>query len=430
MVSLSRHRARTATLSNGITVLGIENPTADIVAARCFFRGGLRLEARERAGIGHLVASTMTKGTQYDSAHAIAEQVESVGASLGTEAATDYFLLSFKTVGGDFERILKLSAEILRSPTFPTSEVELERRLTLRAIEAQRERPFSVAYDRLQCLLYGEHPYGFPAMGWTETVSQLSRDDLVAYHRQALRPDRLTIAWAGRLAFADAIAALERTFGDWHAEDNPLPDPEATVPEFQPELGVTLQDTQQAIVMLGYAAPPVSSPDYAALKVITTYLGSGMSSRLFVELREKRGLAYEVSAFYPTRLDRSQFVTYMGTAPQNAGIALEGLHQECDRLCQEVLDADELATTKSKLLGQYALSKQTNSQLAQVYGWYETLGLGADYDERFVQAIEAVTAEDVQRVAQGYLNVPAVSLLGSEEAAALVRDRMTQLLSP
>ncbi|MGA7933046.1 MAG: insulinase family protein, partial [Kovacikia sp.] len=161
---------------------------------------------------------------------------------------------------------------------------------------------------------------------------------------------------------------------------------------------------------------PPTLQDYAALKLLNNYLGNGLSSRLFVELREKRGLAYEVSAFYPTRLDPAQFVVYMGTAPENTAIALKGLQVEVDRLRTNALIPEELQSAKNKILGQYALGKQTNSQIAQIFGWYETLGLGIEFDVRFQEQIAAVTLEAAQESALKYLTEPYVSLVGPETA--------------
>jgi predicted Zn-dependent peptidase len=135
-----------------------------------------------------------------------------------------------------------------------------------------------------------------------------------------------------------------------------------------------------------------------------------------VELREKRGLAYEVSAFYPTRLEDSQFIAYIGTASQNTATALAGLRHECERLATVAITYEELQICQSKLLGQYALGKQTNSQIAQIYGWYEVMGLGLEFDRQFVEAIAAVTIADVQHVAQKYLTSPAISVVGSADA--------------
>jgi predicted Zn-dependent peptidase len=136
-----------------------------------------------------------------------------------------------------------------------------------------------------------------------------------------------------------------------------------------------------------------------------------------VELREKQGLAYEVAALYPTRLDPASFVVYLGTAPENGAIALENLQAELHRLCTTPLSSDELQVAKNKILGQYSLGKQTNGQIAQVFGWYETLGLGVDFDQQFQQDIEAATVEKCQEVACRYFQDPFVSLVGP--AAAL-----------
>jgi predicted Zn-dependent peptidase len=205
-------------------------------------------------------------------------------------------------------------------------------------------------------------------------------------------------------------------FGDWSIPPVGMPTLHLPTIVPQPQQAVALQDTQQAIVMLGHLAASVQENDYMALKLLNTYLGNGLSSRLFVELREKRGLAYEVSAFYPTRLDLSQFVVYMGTSPENAAIARDGLQQEVERLCTTPLTPDELQASKNKLLGQYALGKQTNAQIAQTFGWYETLGLGIEFDLEFQEAIAAVTAEAAQSVAQRYFGEPYVSLVGPEMA--------------
>jgi zinc protease len=404
-------------LSNGITVLAVENPAADIVAARFFLRAGGRYEAADKAGISHLLSAVITKGTERLSSQEIAERVESVGASLGADSAADYFLMSLKTVAADFEEMLDLMAEIMRSPSFPEEEVDLERRQAVQGIRSMQEQPFSVANAQLRRTMFQDHPYAMSSLGTEETASHLSREDLLEYHKTFFRPDNLVISVAGRMAPERAIALLEQYFGDWQVPQGkqgivPLPSLDLPKVAAQPERVVTVQDTQQAIVMLGYLAIPVNSPEHIALRLLNTYLGNGLSSRLFVELREKRGLAYDVSAFYPTRLDQSQFVVYMGTAPDNVAIALEGLRQEVDRLCSVLLTADEMQAAKNKLLGQYALGKQTNGQIAQIFGLYETLGLGIKFDEQFQEYVAGVTAEGAREVAQACFTEPYVSLVG------------------
>lgn len=403
-------------LDNGIVVLTVENPAADIIAARIFVRAGGRYESTKQAGISHLLTSLLTKGTERRSSMEIAELVESVGANLGTDSASDYCLLSLKTVSHDFAEMLELAAEVLRSPSFPESEIELERKLTLQGIRSTLEQPFAIAQKQLRQAMYGNHPYALSGLGTEESVSQINREHLQHYHQTYFRPDHLVISITGRITPQEAIALVEQTFGDWQRPSTSLPDLQLPTVASNPQRLATPQDTQQAIVMLAYLTPSVRHPDYMPLKLLSTYLGNGLSSRLFVELREKQGLAYEVSAYYPTRLDLSQFVAYMGTAPSNVAIALEGLHHEIHRLTHTPLTPDELQATKNKLLGQYALGKQTNAQIAQIFGWYETLGLGIDFDQTFQQAIAAVSAETAQTVAERYFTSPYFSLVGPADA--------------
>ncbi|RZM78972.1 M16 family metallopeptidase [Leptolyngbya iicbica] len=403
-------------LGNGLTVLVIENAVADIVSARLLIKAGTGREARSQAGLFSLLASLLTKGTRHFSSMDIAEQVESVGASVGTDASVDYSLVSLKTVTADFEAILALVAEMVRYPSFPEAEFDLERHLTLQSLRSMKEQPFTLAFNALRAAMYGEHPYGLPGIGTEESVANLTRDDLEQAHQTFFRPDNCIMVVSGRIQPEPAIALTERYLGDWTAPDTAIP---ATryppVPTTATHV-VIPQPTNQSILVLGYPTPAVHDPAYAVLKLLSTYLGNGLSSRLFVELREKRGLAYDVSAFYPTRLSHSQFVAHMGTAPENQAIALQGLRNEIERLGQEPLTKDELEATKNKLLGQYALGKQTNAQLGQLLGWYEVLGLGVEFDQVFQDTIRSITADQALAVGKRYFRDPFTVVLGPDLA--------------
>ncbi|NEQ96230.1 MAG: insulinase family protein [Cyanothece sp. SIO2G6] len=406
-------------LPNGLVVLVTENPSADIVAARILVRGGGRHESPEQAGVANLLATVLTKGTERLSSQDIAERVESVGASLGTEATADYCLLGFKTVSADFAAILALSAEIMQSPSLPTAEIELEQRLTLQGIRSMQEQPFSLAYNQLRQSLHSQSSYAISNLGQEKTVIALDRDALLQYYRANFRPDNTVISIAGRIKAEAALAAIAETFGDWQA-DAPMDPAAAIAPSPIVTSRCTIaQETQQVIIMLGYQAASVHQADYLGLKLLSTYLGNGLSSRLFVELREKQGLAYDVSAIYPTRVHPSHFVVYMGTAPANVTIAIEGLRQEVERLHQVPLTLEELQISKNKLLGQYALGKQTNGQLAQLYGWYEILNMGVEFDRLFQHNTDALDVETLQDIAHRYFKQDScLSLVGPEGAIA------------
>lgn len=404
------------TLPNGLTVIAIENPVADIVASRLFIRAGHGYETTENSGLFGLLTAVLTKGTTHKNALEIADVVESIGASFGADVASDYSIVSLKTVSSDFETVLGLAAEVIQQPSFPDAEIELERRLILQGLKSIKEQPFSVAYNHLREAIYAGHPYGLTNEQTEACMTRFTQADLIAAHRQYFRPDNMVMTVVGRISPERSIQLIEKFFGEWQAPNEPLP--AVTFPTLtrSAQKIVTVQETNQAFVVLGYLAGDVESPDYAALKIISTYLGNGLSSRLFVELREKQGLAYDVSAFYPTRLSTSQFIAYIGTAPENVPVALAGLRQEIARLKTTPLTAEELQVSKNKILGQYALGKQTNGQIAQTLGWYEVLGLGMEFDEDFQSAIAAVTIEQVQAAAQRTFEEESVSLLGPAAA--------------
>ncbi len=409
-------------LDNGITLIVVENQAADIISGRFFLRNaGTIGEKSEQAGVAHLASAVITKGTENLSALEIAEKVESIGAGLGADASTDYFSLSLKTVSSDFPPMLKLLGEIVRSPVFPESEVELERKLTLQGILSQKEKPFNVAFNQLRQQMYPQHPYGLSVLGTETSVAQLTRQNLQQYHQTYFRPDNLVISLSGRITKEQAVNLISEVFSDWQNPPQPSPVAQLNPLNSNPSQAEIIQDTQQSIVMLGYLGTNVNSDDYPVLKLLSTYLGNGLSSRLFVELREKRGLAYDVSAFFPTRLDIAPFITYMGTAPTNTEIAIEGLSSEVERLTKETLTNEELQGAKNKILGQYALGKQTNGEIAQTFGWYEVLGLGVEFDRHFQAAIPPITPAMAREVANRYLTQPYLSIVKPENG-----DQLTQ----
>ncbi|WP_216634796.1 M16 family metallopeptidase [Gloeomargarita lithophora] len=405
-------------LSNGLTLLVVDNPAVDIVAARLFLRPGMLGEAPHQWGLNHLVAATLTKGTHQRSAQEIALAVESLGASLGTEAAPDYFVLGLKAVAGDFAELFALASELWCHPSFPATEVALEQQLTLQGLRLQQEQPFTLAYDQLRRTLYPDHPYSVSTLGTQESVMGITAEDLGTYHQRYFCPAHTVVSICGRVEPERVRDWVERCLGDWQVPAGDWQLPVLPHPLPPPTPLRLVRPTHQSLVMLGYQGPAVRSPDYPPMKLLSTYLGNGLSSRLFVELREKQGLAYDVSAFYPTRWQAAPFGVYLGTAAANTRLALGKLAAEIQRLLAAPLPEAELLTARSKLLGQYALGKQTNAQIAQLLGWYEVLGLGANYDLEFPRLIQQMTPEHLWRAAQHYLRQPWVSLVGPESALA------------
>ena len=318
-------------------------------------------------------------------------------------------------MASDFPSLFSLAGDIIRNPTFPAAELERERQLILQAIRAQQERPFSVAFTPLRAALFGNHPYAFSMAGTAESVGALARMDLVTYHQNHLRADNLVIAISGNMSPLEVERLVADVLGDWSTPraiaDPPLPE----LPQLIGEQTLTNhQATQQTIAIVGYRAPSIYSDDWAALKLLAVHLGGGLSSRLFVQLREKQGLAYEVSASYSPRRYEAPFMAYIGTSPETCDRAVSGLRQELQRLVEHPLTPEELQLAQRKILGQYSLSKQTNGQLAQLMGWYELLGLGIDYDRHYPSMVRNLTSSQLQQVANHYLSNPIISVAGPQ----------------
>ena len=172
------------TLPNGLTIIAVENPVADIVASRIFIRAGHAHETAQTSGLFSLLTAVLTKGTVHRDALEIAEAVESIGAGLGADVASDYSIVSLKTVSADFEAVLGLAAEVIRQPSFPTAEIELERRLILQGLQSIKEQPFSVAYNHLREAINAGHHYGITNALTEDCMAGFSREDLQAAHQQ------------------------------------------------------------------------------------------------------------------------------------------------------------------------------------------------------------------------------------------------------
>lgn len=415
-------------LANGVRLRVTPNPGANIIAARLFVGVGTWKEAPSQQGISNLLAAVLTKGTPSRSALAIGELVEGLGAGFGTDATPDYFVVSLKAVGHDFVPLLTLAADVLRNPTFPPEEIELERRMVLQMIQAQGEQPFLVAIEQLRRALYPSHVYGVGSLGKAETVATLEQSDLQAFHRAHFYPKNLVISVAGAVDAPRVQEWVEQCFGDWQGEAPPETPPPVLPPPQDDRWLCCPHSSQQTLILLGYPVPGISHSAYVALKLLSTYLGGGMSSRLFVQLREQQGLAYDVSAFYPTRRWGSSLVAYVGTAPEKGAIALEQLHQELQCLSQNPLDEPTVQALRHKVLGQYLLGQQTNDQLAHLAGWYEILGLGRDFDAQFQAQVKGIQSLDLWSVARTYLQHPWVSLVGPESGLTALEPLRSQIL--
>lgn len=394
-------------LASGLTVLVRENPSAPVVAVSLLVRAGGRWEDEENSGITNLLQQVMVKGTTSRSALEIAEAAEAMGGGIGASTDMDFAEIRGTALARHWRRLLQLIADVTLRPSFADEEIANERRVLLSRIRSRRDQPFPLAFDTLLGRLYGAHPYARPVMGRAEVLERLDRAALTAHHRRYYRPERMVLSVSGQVpareVAADAVTLFAQALPGIGDVEGGVPPPTASHDRL-----IMSRPAAQAQVVVGFLAPALAHPDYAAVKVLSTALGGGMASRLFTELRDKQGLAYSTGALYPSRVGQSFFVTYIGTAPASASRTEEGMTQEIERIRRERLSAEELARAKAYLLGQFALDRRTNARLAWYQAFFESTGLGYGFADAYTRAVEAVSAEDVQRVANAYLASPTI----------------------
>src|SRR6185295_2747127 len=398
-------------LPGGLTVLVRENAATPVAAVSLFVRMGSRWETEDDAGISHLLQQVMVKGTERRSALEVAETAENLGGGISASADLDYSEIRATALARNWKAMLDLVADVALRPSLPASEIAGERSAILTALRSRQDQPFPLAMDTLMSRVYGDHPYGRPILGRAAALERIDRVRLVAHHQRFYRAPRMILAVSGDLDARQVIAEAARLFAT--APTGPA-EAEPTLPAAaaRADRTVIVKPSAQAQVLAAFLAPPTSHADYAAVKVLATALGGGMAGRLFTEVRDKQGLAYSTGVAYPSREGPGVLFTQLGTAPANQARAEAAMLGELERIRREPVSPAELTRAKGYLLGQFALDRRTNARLSWYDGFFESLGVGPGFAERYVRAVEAITADDVQRVARTYLSAPTVVTLG------------------
>lgn len=391
-------------LPNGLTVVVRENPAAPVVASSLLVKMGTRTETADDAGISNMLQIMLVRGTDKMSSEEIAAAADGMGGSIDAYGDADYSEIAATALARHWRPMLELVADVALRPTLPAGTVEAVRNFLLRQIRNRGDKPFDVAADRMRAVLFGpHHPYAWDPLGRPPSVGGLTRDALLAYYRRYYVPERMVLAVSGDVKAADVLTQVQRLFGampSGRVAAPPLPSP--------PAMAVTREVATvpgaQAQIFMAALAPPLTHPDYPALKVLTAVLGGGMASRFFSDLRDKQALAYSTGAQYPPRLDTSAFVAILGTAPANVGKAEAALREHLARIQAEPPSAEEVAIARSYVVGSQAMDRRTNARQAWYLAAAELAGVGWEFFDVYAANVRRVTPADVQRVARTYLH--------------------------
>jgi zinc protease len=412
------------TLAGGLPLVIHPRRGPAILAARLVIRGGSSRDPAGARGAHQLLAGLMTRGCGDLDAEALADRVEGAGAALRAEAHEDGLVIGLKCAAADAAELLPLLLEMVVRPTLASDQVELERQLNLQTLQRQREDPFQLAHDQLRHQLYGHGPYGHDPLGVEDELATLEATDLRPLQRR-LGQDGAVLVLCGEVP--SGVEQLLVTGAEAEAWSTHLPGaPEAwessarsaAPPPHGPRLATEAQDTEQLVLMLGSATIPMGHPDALALRLLQTHLGMGMSCRLFVVMREERGLAYDVGVHLPARCGAAPFVLHLSTSADRAAEATTCLLDEWQRLQEELLTEEERQLALAKLVGQEAMGRQTCSQIAERDALVLSHGLPADHVERMLAQAPGLDAGALRAAARRCLAPPCLSLVGPQAALA------------
>lgn len=406
------------TLPNGLQVVVVTHAEQPAVSLRLIVRAGAADDPAGRAGVAALAMSLLDQGTANRTARQIADAIDSVGAELSAGTGRDLCFVNAAVMKDSFEPVTRLLADVVRNPAFAPEEIERQRKQVLSALQVSHDDPAYVANLVIDRLIYGFHPYGHAGNGTRDSVALVTRDDLVGFHAQYFAPNNCLLAVVGDVTAAEAMAVVANALGDWPRRDVPSrPEPELP-PATRRVMVVDKADAVQTEVRVGQLGIPRRSPDFLAMDVAIRILGGEGANRLHQVLRTERGLTYGVEADLETLKRAGQVVATTSTRSEATAEVLRLMVDEFSRLRRDRVSERELADAKAYLAGNLPLTLETPDQIASHILNVLFYELPPDELQTYRQRVNAITVDDVARVARQYIKPDqlSIALVGNADA--------------
>jgi zinc protease len=407
-------------LSNGLQVVIVLHHEQPVVSLRLLVRTGSALDPTGKLGLASLTADLLDQGTTTRSAQEIADEIDFIGGIESTGAAMDLSYVRTVVMKDGLQVGMRMLADMARHPAFTESEIDRRRQRLLSTLLVDRDDPGYVADAVFDRLVYGVHAYGLPRTGTPETIAAITRQDLIDFHRRYFVPGNSILAIVGDVTSQGALDAAQDAFGDWPAAGVLPNDPVAPPRPAAKVVVINRPDAAQTEVRVGQIGIPRNSPDYLAMNIAMRLLGGEGSNRLHQVLRTERGLAYAAQADMNAFLRGGDFQAHTSTRSDATGEVIRLIVEEFWRLQRERVSEVELGGAKAYLTGSYPLTLETPDQIAVQVLNQLFYGLPLEQLQTFRDRVNAVTADDIQRVARAYLRPDrlAVVLVGNANAFA------------
>ena len=388
-------------LSNGLRILVREDARLPLVSITAVFRSGLLAETPQTNGITRLMAKALLKGTKTRTAEQIANQIEAVGGSIGSDAGNNSCSVSVHVTKPDLKLGVDLLSDVLLNATMPEQAVTREKEVQLAGLKEEDEQPATVARNILRAALFGEHPYALRANGSPDSVPRLTQRNLLDFRDRYLVAKNGVISVFGDVKAAEVKQVLEQTLRTMKPGELALTDAHPAAPLRQMTNVESQKEKAQGVIMVGYRGVDVFSKDRHALELIDE-ASSDLGSRFFIRIREQMGLAYYVGASQMPGLVPGVFAFYLGTDPQKIEPVKTALLDEIRKLASDGLTSEELMRAKKKLVGQQQIANQSNDSFGYQCALDELYGLGFNHYKSLEHDVEAVTLDEIKRVAGKY----------------------------
>jgi zinc protease len=394
-------------LPNGIVVLTKETRTIPAVAINLAVRAGSACDRPEQPGAMHVLSRVIDRGTETRTAADVAEELDNRGITLTISVTRHALSLACTCLTEDFEAAFTLLGDIVRSPVVPDSELAKRKAEVITAIRQDEDNPATRAVESLMSLLYPDpHPYGRPAKGTLNAVDGLTREALLALHRERVAPSELIAVVVGDVPGSQVTDVVSRVLGDWRAaRPAPIVPPGVTPAGRRQRLVIPMMNKAQADVAYGFTTIRRADPAYYAFWLMNNVLGQyAMGGRLGESIRERQGMAYYAFSSLDANVAEGPLMIRAGISPANVDRAIASIDDEIRRLARDGVTAQELRDSQQYLIGSMPRALETNVGIANFLHTAEFFELGLDYDRRLPALLRAVTREHVQQAAQRVLD--------------------------
>jgi zinc protease len=405
LVSAAQPLGKRIPLKNGMILLLSEKHDIPMVTVNMAIKAGSTVEPQDKPGLASLAASLLMQGTAKRTASRINREIDFIGGSLSVSGGDDFASASLRVLKKDVKTGMDLLSDVLMNPAFDQMEIDRKVKEALAEIQRQKEEPETIASEAFAKAVFGKHPYGITSDEVAAYLPKLARQDLLEFYRKHYGPNNTIIAVVGDVREKEIIVLLNGYFKDWKRAEQPV-QPFPAPPKVDRTTVLKLEkNITQANIVMGRIGISRQDPDFYAVTVMNYILGGGgFTSRLMDNIRDNRGLAYDVHSMFSAQKEPGAFSVRIQTKNESASEVISETLKEIGRIRSEPVSEKELADAKAYLTGSFALRMDTSAKIAGILTSIEIYNLGLDYPQKYPAIIQAVTREDLLRVAKKYLD--------------------------